>query len=83
LERHLPYGTFTEASYASFSSLLGGRPTKIGEEIGGFRLGSTVVLVFEAPKSFEFTVERNQYIKMGQALGRFRVESAEAVSDKA
>ncbi|KAJ8326825.1 phosphatidylserine decarboxylase 1 [Batrachochytrium dendrobatidis] len=41
-----------------------------GDEVGGFRLGSTVVLVFEAPSSFQFSVEAGQTIRVGQSLGR-------------
>ncbi|KAH6560194.1 hypothetical protein BASA61_002490 [Batrachochytrium salamandrivorans] len=41
-----------------------------GEEIGGFRLGSTVVLVFEAPSSFQFSVEAGQLLQVGQPLGK-------------
>lgn len=37
--------------------------------MGGFMLGSTVVLVFEAPKDFKFTIHDNQYIKMGECIG--------------
>jgi len=40
-----------------------------GEEIGLFRLGSTVVLIFEADENFEFTVQPYQKIKMGETLG--------------
>jgi len=40
-----------------------------GEEIGLFRLGSTVVLIFEAPENFQFTVKPFQKIKMGETLG--------------
>lgn len=69
-------GVFAEANYKGASALLGGHPLAKGAEIGGFNLGSTVVLVFEAPGSeeggrtgFRWTVERGQYIKVGEALG--------------
>ncbi|XKL62593.1 hypothetical protein PGB90_002426 [Kerria lacca] len=41
---------------------------KKGEEIGEFRLGSTIVLLFEAPKNFLFNVEPGQKIKVGEAV---------------
>lgn len=64
----LKKNTCYEASYSSASSLLKGEPLLKGEEMGGFMLGSTVVLVFEAPKNLKFTLEENQYIKMGQCI---------------
>ena len=42
------------------------------QEVGLFRLGSTVVLIFEAPDNFEFTVQPYEKIKMGQNIGTFR-----------
>ncbi len=40
-----------------------------GEYVGGFTLGSTVVLVFEAPNDFKFIVEDSHIVKYGEALG--------------
>jgi phosphatidylserine decarboxylase len=43
-----------------------------GQELGGFKLGSTIVLIFEAPDSFEFLVENNSKVKMGQLFGKIK-----------
>lgn len=67
-------GTYTEVSYKSASKLLGGKALQGGDEMGGFFLGSTVVLVFEAPASFQFNVSAGETVKMGQPLGEI-VES--------
>ncbi|GMG22068.1 unnamed protein product [[Candida] boidinii] len=61
--------TCYEATYSKASKLLNGQPLFKGEEIGGFELGSTIVLVFEAPKNFEFSLKENQAIKLGQKIG--------------
>ena len=71
-------GTFAEATYKGASALLGGHPVPKGSEMGGFNLGSTVVLVFEAPAAsedgtgqggFRFCIKRGQTVKMGEAIG--------------
>ncbi|KFG83406.1 phosphatidylserine decarboxylase proenzyme 1 [Metarhizium anisopliae] len=74
------YMGFAEATYEGASSVLHGHALRRGEEMGGFQLGSTIVLVFEAPSEKEeggkpisgwhWAVEKGQTIKMGQALGR-------------
>lgn len=84
-ERGEPYSGFAEAQYAAASNVLGGHSLKRGEEMGGFMLGSSIVLVFEAPKgrrkSFDegwtgereggwrWTIDRGQKVKYGEAIG--------------
>ena len=40
-----------------------------GDEAGAFRLGSCIVLVFEAPLHFQFALTPGQPIRYGEALG--------------
>ncbi|KAF9429889.1 phosphatidylserine decarboxylase 1 [Podila epigama] len=61
---------YGEVVYSGVSRLLNGQPLHVGEEMGGFKLGSTVVLVFEAPENFKFTIEPGQVVRMGQPLGK-------------
>lgn len=41
-----------------------------GEELGHFRMGSSVVMVFAAPEGFEWTVRPGEKCQVGQSLGR-------------
>ncbi|XP_053326240.1 phosphatidylserine decarboxylase proenzyme, mitochondrial isoform X3 [Spea bombifrons] len=40
-----------------------------GEQLGEFNLGSTIVLIFEAPKDFTFNLKPGQKIHFGEAVG--------------
>ncbi|XP_034486974.1 phosphatidylserine decarboxylase proenzyme, mitochondrial [Drosophila innubila] len=40
-----------------------------GDLIGQFNMGSTIVLLFEAPKNFKFDIEAGQKIRVGQSIG--------------
>ena len=64
-----PPGTYNEAVYSAASPILNGQPLRPGQEMGGFCLGSTIVLVFEAPENFEFGVHAGQKVRVGQKLG--------------
>jgi len=60
------------------SFLLGPQGEKIrmckGQPFGEFRLGSTIVLLFEAPKNFKFQLETGQRILVGEGISDCSVE---------
>lgn len=57
-------------SYSCFEHKFGGIPLKAGQDFGEFNFGSTVVVIFEAPKNATFDLNINQKIKYGQLLAR-------------
>ena len=61
--------------YSAASSILNGQPLIAAQEMGGFCLGSTIVLVFEAPREFEFAVQAGQKVRVGQQLGDVRMKT--------
>jgi phosphatidylserine decarboxylase len=48
---------------------LKGLPVQRGELFGEFNLGSTIVLIFEAPENFEFNINQNEKVLYGNKLG--------------
>ncbi|CAG8671109.1 4180_t:CDS:1, partial [Dentiscutata heterogama] len=63
-------GTYTGMSYKNTSKNIDGHPLRIGEEIGGFLFGSSMLLIFEAPLNFKFCVTPEQKTKVGRKLGQ-------------
>ena len=39
-----------------------------GQEVGFFEMGSTVVLIFEAPSTGQFLLEEGMKLKLGQEI---------------
>ncbi|KAM9841283.1 phosphatidylserine decarboxylase proenzyme, mitochondrial [Aulostomus maculatus] len=68
-------GSFHDRSYISGGDQMlkagaeGGVALQRGEVLGEFNLGSTIVLLFEAPKDFTFNLQPGQRIRMGEGLG--------------
>ncbi|XP_067911491.1 phosphatidylserine decarboxylase proenzyme, mitochondrial isoform X1 [Heterodontus francisci] len=64
---------YMKGSYNDFSFVTnnnkGGVTMRKGEHLGEFNLGSTIVLIFEAPKDFTFNLKPGQKIRFGEALG--------------
>ncbi|KAF6718772.1 Phosphatidylserine decarboxylase proenzyme [Oryzias melastigma] len=68
-------GSFYDRSYVATDNQVlqrtseGGVALQKGEAIGEFNLGSTIVLLFEAPKDFVFKLQPGQRIRVGEGLG--------------
>ncbi|XP_044300353.1 phosphatidylserine decarboxylase proenzyme, mitochondrial isoform X3 [Varanus komodoensis] len=61
-------GSYNDCSFTNSNNHEGICMRK-GEHLGEFNLGSTIVLIFEAPKDFNFYVKLGQKIRFGEALG--------------
>ncbi|KRZ72658.1 Succinate dehydrogenase [ubiquinone] flavoprotein subunit, mitochondrial [Trichinella papuae] len=62
-KKGMRHGSLSDFTYSP------GYDTEKGRKMGDFRLGSSVVLIFEAPADFQFSVSSGQRIKYGQMLG--------------
>lgn len=78
-ERGEPYSGYSEAHYQNASSVLGGHPLSRGEEMGGFQLGSTIVMVFEAPKGLRKSFDEGYADGQRQGGWRWHVEKGQKV----
>merc|ERR1712226_1140442 len=59
-----------------------GVEVKIGEYFGEFNLGSTIVLIFEAPDNFEFTLGgEGSSVRVGRLITKIDNQVSEAVTE--
>jgi phosphatidylserine decarboxylase len=61
------------ASLKKVNDLIYPSPVKLakGQEVGMFRLGSTVVMIFEAPEKFQWSIKEGDSVRFGQPIGRY------------
>ena len=59
------FGSYSDTSLGKEGVVVGK-----GDHIGLFKLGSSVVLLFEGPKDFKFLVKPGQRVRYGQPMGQ-------------
>ncbi len=55
---------------------------KKGSAFGEFNLGSTIVLIFEAPDNLNFNIELGQKVRYGEPLFSIRDDKNESTKNK-
>lgn len=72
-EENFRTNIMSNVSQQKVNSLTYDKPVDIkkGQEVGMFKLGSTVVMIFEAPENFQWNIKENQKVKYGQPIGKY------------
>jgi phosphatidylserine decarboxylase len=64
-----PSGSYYDHDFSSEKKRRHSIQLTKGQLVGDFNLGSTIVLLFEAPDGFTFTMKPGQRLKYGQGIG--------------
>ena len=81
LETNKP-GKYEDGQYSDkiFAQGKNGLGLEKGQAFGEFNLGSSIVLLFEAPSDFEFKVQAGDKIKYGEPIGCYKNKEERTVA---